>query len=86
MRLWLLLWLWLWVLALVVCLLQVKKHLRAQEIALQNKLPCIYLVGANPAMLSICCNAASLGNCPHKAVACPHVLACQPPLPPPPNR
>ena len=25
--------------------LTVKKHLRAQEIALQNRLPCIYLVG-----------------------------------------
>src|SRR5439155_4233891 len=29
----------------------VKKHLRAQEIALQNKLPCIYLVDSGGAFL-----------------------------------
>ena len=31
--------------------LTVKKHLRAQEIALQNKLPCIYLVDSGGAFL-----------------------------------
>ena len=29
----------------------VKKHLRAQEIALQNRLPCIYLVDSGGAFL-----------------------------------
>ncbi|TIX98992.1 MAG: methylcrotonoyl-CoA carboxylase, partial [Mesorhizobium sp.] len=31
--------------------LTVKKHLRAQEIALQNKLPCVYLVDSGGANL-----------------------------------
>ena len=31
----------------------VKKHLRAQEIALQNRLPCIYLVDSGGAFLPL---------------------------------
>ncbi len=33
--------------------LTVKKHLRAQEVALQNRLPCVYLVDSGGAFLPL---------------------------------
>ena len=35
----------------VISLFKVKKHLRAQEIAEQNRLPCVYLVDSGGANL-----------------------------------
>ena len=72
----------------------VKKHLRAQEIAKENKLPCVYLVDSGGAFLPRQVGRWALNesppppplDCPYHHPANPHTAPPHRPTAPPPHR